>query len=87
MRLQEFQYTVEYLPGPENAVADHLSRHRDDPGLSASALQCDYEHMLAEGSARVAGHLAYAAAGKALDVTAAGGDVLKPTHWLTPQLQ
>ena len=27
MRLQEFDYKVEYLPGDQNVVADPLSRH------------------------------------------------------------
>ena len=34
MRLQEFCFDVEYLPGPENVVADHLSRHTHAPSCA-----------------------------------------------------
>ena len=51
MRLQEFQYTVEYLrylPGSDNVVAGHLSRHREDT-------QVNFAHLLAGSVAAVAG--------------------------------
>jgi hypothetical protein len=62
MRLQEIDFTVEYLPGEQNAVADHLSRH--------------FPHVHATSVPAVAGHFAYATAVKVCDVVAAGGDVL-----------
>ena len=43
MCLQEFDYEVEYLPGDQNVVADHLSRH--------------YSYMEAGSVTTVAGHL------------------------------
>ena len=46
VRLQEFDFEVEYLPGENNVVADHLSRH--------------YPHLGAGSALAVAGHLAFA---------------------------
>ena len=80
MRLQDFKYTVEYLPGPDNVVPDHLSRHHDDPVVS-------FAHLVLHSVAAVAGHLAYAVAGKALDVLEAGGVVLESENWCASALQ
>ena len=87
MRLQEFQYEVEYLPGPENVLADHLSRHRDERVAAVASMQLHDGRLTVEDCLCVAGHLGYAAASKALDVITHGGDVLEPEHWLHPQLQ
>lgn len=76
MRLQEFQYKVEYLPGKDNVLADHLSRHKDE----------QFSHLATVGACAVAGHLAYATAGKALDVLAASGELLDPEAWQNPEL-
>jgi hypothetical protein len=71
-RLQEFNFTVEYLPGEQNVVAGHLSRH--------------FPHVHATSVAAVAGHLAHATFAKVCDVVAAGGDVLNPGDWRKPHL-
>lgn len=73
MRLQEFDYEVEYLPGSQNVLADHLSRH--------------YSHMEAGSITAVAGHLAFATAGRVLDVEDAGFDILEPQSWCMSSLQ
>lgn len=75
MRLQEFTFEVEYLPGPDNVVADHLSRH----------MTC--AHLVAGSAAACAGHLAYAMANKVMDLVADGGDVLNPPDWVKPRLR
>ena len=69
MRLQEFEFEVEYVRGEENTVADHLSRH--------------FPHLHAANASgiSVAGHLAFATAGQALDVDASGRDVSDPAAW------
>jgi hypothetical protein len=54
-------------------VADHLSRH--------------LPHMHAGASAVVAGHLAYAMAGRALDIVDSGGDIWDPQAWCASDLQ
>ena len=72
MRLQEFDFEVEYLPGEQNVVADHLSRH--------------YPHLRAGTASAVAGHLAYAMAGKVLDIVDAHGDVRDPDAWCASEL-
>ena len=66
---------VEYLPGPDNVVADHLSRNTDFPHMTVGAITA------------LPGHLAYAAASKALDVLEAGGDVCEPADWRAEQLR
>ena len=86
MRLQEFAFDVEYLPGPDNVVADHLSRHNDTDDLVAASLLLEFPHMAATGMSAVAGHLAFATAGKALDVLSHGGDILEPADWAKPTL-
>lgn len=75
MRLQEFAFEVEYVPGPDNVVADHLSRNIEFP------------HLLEGAITAVAGHFAFAAATRALDVIEDGGDVLDPEAWASPRLQ
>lgn len=73
MRLQEFDYDVEYLPGNQNVVADHLSRH--------------YSHMEAGSVTAVAGHLAFATEGRVLDIEESGHDFLDPRSWRVNSLQ
>ena len=73
MRLQEFDYEVEYLPGDQNVVADHLSRH--------------YPHMEAGSVTAVAGHLAFATEGRVLDIEESGHDFMDPQSWCMNSLQ
>ena len=75
MRLQEFTFEVEYLPGPENVLADHLSRNMDFPHVSVGSITA------------IPGHLAFAAAAKALNVWEFGADVLEPEAWRAQELQ
>ena len=72
MRLQEFTFDVEYLPGPENVVADHLSRHTHAPEAPAAACA----EMLACAMAR-----------KAADVLEHEGDIMDPNDWSDARLQ
>ena len=73
MRQQEFEYEVEYLPGDQNVVADHLSRH--------------YPHMEAGSVTAVAGHLAFATEGRVLDIEDSGHDFMDPQSWCMNSLQ
>jgi hypothetical protein len=72
LRLQEFDFEVEYLPGEQNVGADHLLRH--------------FPQMRAGTSTSMAGHLAYAMAGRAFDIAALGGDVRDPQAWCASEL-
>lgn len=74
MRLQEFTFEVEYLPGPDNVVADHLSRH----------VAC--AHLQAGSVKACAGHLGYAIANKVMDIVTVGGNVMNPNDWSRPDL-
>ena len=60
MRLRIFKHKVEYLRGAENVLADHMSRHN-------AVQQAMMAHLLDDTSVAVAGCLAYAMAGKALN--------------------
>jgi hypothetical protein len=40
MRLQEFDFTVEYLPGEQNVVVDHVSRHFPHVHATSAAVTC-----------------------------------------------
>ena len=73
VRLQEFDYEVEYLPGQQNVVADHLSRH--------------FPHLAPGAVTAVAGHLAFATAGQVLDDAAAKADMRDPAAWCSDALQ
>ena len=64
LRLEEFDFEVEHLPGEQNVVADHLSRQ--------------VPHLMAGSVTAVAGHLTFATAGRILDVAGNGGDVQDP---------
>lgn len=72
MRLQEFDFEVEFLPGDQNVVADYLSGH--------------FHHMRAGAVTAIAGHLAYATAGRCLDVAASGRDMCDPQAWCASEL-
>ena len=73
LRLQEFDFEEEYVPGQENVVADHLSRH--------------YPHLIPGAVTAVAGHSAYATAGQVLDIAAAAADMRDPAAWCSTALQ
>ena len=73
MRLQELDYEVEYLPGDQDVVANHLSRH--------------YPHMEAGSVTAVAGHLAFATKGRVLDIEEFGHDFMDPQSWCMNSLQ
>ena len=73
LRLEEFDFEVEHLPGEQNVVADHLSRQ--------------VPHLMAGSVTAVAGHLAFATAGRVLDVAGNGGDVQDPRAWVASNLQ
>jgi transposase InsO family protein len=73
LRLQEFDFEVMYLPGAQNVVADHLSRH--------------FPHFAPGAVTAVAGHLAFSTAGQVLDVVATGCSVCHPSAWCSAALQ
>jgi hypothetical protein len=72
LRLQKFDFEVEYLPGKQNVVADHLSRL--------------LSHMHDGAHTAMAGHLAYTMSSRVLDLTASGGDVRYPEAWCASDL-
>lgn len=69
LRLQEFDYTVEYIKGENNTVADHLSRHYP------------YPHFCANGMRAVAGHCSYALCCAAIDLHENGGHRAIANDW------
>ena len=73
MRLQEFDYEIEYLPGDQSVVADHLSRH--------------YSHMEAGSVTALAVHLAFATKGRVLDIEESGHDFMDPQSWCINSLR